>query len=109
MNFRFYNFLRSYIPPSLPYTAPSDSDVSSLASEDVTTHVRKPSLDIDQTSNISCASSSRGMLSHLSARQLSVLADCLLESHEFAKKFNSNHEQRNLLWKAGESLGGVLG
>ncbi|KAI5718763.1 hypothetical protein M8J76_000035 [Diaphorina citri] len=26
---------------------------------------------------------------------------CLLETHRFAKTFNSNHEQRNRLWKAG--------
>ena len=81
--------------------------MSSLASEDVTAHAQIPrknsSLDGDQASSIG-GSGTRGMLGHLSASQLGVLADCLLESHEFAKKFNSNHEQRNLLWKAGEPL-----
>lgn len=43
----------------------------------------------------------RGMYRHLSTQQLLTLADCLLESHLFAKKFNLDHEQRNLLWKAG--------
>ncbi|PAA89773.1 hypothetical protein BOX15_Mlig000993g4 [Macrostomum lignano] len=43
----------------------------------------------------------RGMYRHLSTDQLVVLADCLMESHMFAKKFNLDHEQRNLLWKAG--------
>jgi brefeldin A-inhibited guanine nucleotide-exchange protein len=33
--------------------------------------------------------------------QLLLLIDCLIESHMFARTFNSNHEQRNLLWKAG--------
>lgn len=33
--------------------------------------------------------------------QLLLLVDCLVESHLFARNFNSNHEQRNLLWKAG--------
>ena len=35
--------------------------------------------------------------------QLLLLIDCLVESHMFARAFNSNHEQRNLLWKAGRS------
>ncbi|XP_053393840.1 brefeldin A-inhibited guanine nucleotide-exchange protein 1-like isoform X3 [Mercenaria mercenaria] len=43
----------------------------------------------------------QGMYHFLSSAQLFKLVDCLLESHTFAKDFNSNHEQRNLLWKAG--------
>ncbi|XP_069166610.1 brefeldin A-inhibited guanine nucleotide-exchange protein 1 isoform X3 [Procambarus clarkii] len=43
----------------------------------------------------------QGMYRHLAASQLFTLLDCLMASHGFAKKFNSNHEQRNLLWKAG--------
>jgi hypothetical protein len=35
--------------------------------------------------------------------QLLLLIDCLVESHMFARTFNSNHEQRNLLWKAGKN------
>jgi uncharacterized protein YabN with tetrapyrrole methylase and pyrophosphatase domain len=31
----------------------------------------------------------------------SLLKYLLEESYEFSCKFNSNHEQRNLLWKAG--------
>lgn len=42
-----------------------------------------------------------GMYRYLNAGQLFYLVDCLLESHLFAKTFNSNSEQRNLLWKAG--------
>ncbi|XP_026283039.1 brefeldin A-inhibited guanine nucleotide-exchange protein 1 isoform X2 [Frankliniella occidentalis] len=42
-----------------------------------------------------------GMYCHLSSKHLLLLTDCLLQSHRFAKAFNSNHEQRNLLWKAG--------
>lgn len=42
-----------------------------------------------------------GMYCHLSSEHLFLLTDCLLQSHRFAKAFNSNHEQRNLLWKAG--------
>ncbi|KAK8729377.1 hypothetical protein OTU49_008796 [Cherax quadricarinatus] len=43
----------------------------------------------------------QGMYRHLTASQLFILLDCLMASHSFAKAFNSNHEQRNLLWKAG--------
>uniref|UniRef100_A0A8C2X611 ARF guanine nucleotide exchange factor 1 n=1 Tax=Cyclopterus lumpus TaxID=8103 RepID=A0A8C2X611_CYCLU len=43
----------------------------------------------------------QGMYSHLTSEQLFKLLDCLLESHDFAKAFNSNNEQRTLLWKAG--------
>ncbi|KAK3864361.1 hypothetical protein Pcinc_029956 [Petrolisthes cinctipes] len=43
----------------------------------------------------------QGMYRHLSGQQLFTLLDCLIASHSFAKAFNSNHEQRNLLWKAG--------
>ncbi|CAL4062209.1 unnamed protein product, partial [Meganyctiphanes norvegica] len=46
----------------------------------------------------------QGMYRHLSSPQLFILLDCLMKSHDFAKSFNSNHEQRNLLWKAGYQL-----
>jgi len=42
-----------------------------------------------------------GMYSYMSTSILLQLSDCLLESHEFAKSFNLNANQRNLLWKAG--------
>ena len=44
----------------------------------------------------------QGMYRNLSSKHLLLLTDCLLQSHRFAKAFNSNHEQRNLLWKAGK-------
>ncbi|XP_023318748.1 brefeldin A-inhibited guanine nucleotide-exchange protein 1 isoform X2 [Trichogramma pretiosum] len=43
----------------------------------------------------------QGMYCALSSNHLLKLVDCLLRSHRFAKSFNSNHEQRNILWKAG--------
>lgn len=46
----------------------------------------------------------QGMYRNLSSKHLLLLTDCLLQSHRFAKAFNSNHEQRNLLWKAGKWL-----
>ena len=42
-----------------------------------------------------------GMYSYMSTNILLKLTDCLMESHQFAKLFNCNHEQRNILWKAG--------
>ena len=45
-----------------------------------------------------------GMYVHLSSDQLFLLLDCLSETYEFAKQFNCNSEQRNILWKAGKSL-----
>lgn len=43
----------------------------------------------------------QGMYCSLTANHLLRLVECLLKSHRFAKNFNSNHEQRNVLWKAG--------
>jgi brefeldin A-inhibited guanine nucleotide-exchange protein len=41
------------------------------------------------------------MYVHLSSEQLFSLIECLDESFHFSRKFNSDHEQRNILWKAG--------
>lgn len=43
------------------------------------------------------------MYQYISFDQLILLVDCLIESHMFARTFNTNNEQRNLLWKAGKS------
>ncbi|KAG5838550.1 hypothetical protein ANANG_G00224830 [Anguilla anguilla] len=43
----------------------------------------------------------QGMYRHLSSAHLFKLLDCLLESHAFARDFNSNNEQRTALWRAG--------
>ena len=59
-------------------------------------HLLDPSHDAQQED--------QGMYQFLSSSQLLMYTDCLLESHRFAKQFNSNHEQRNILWKAGQSL-----
>lgn len=44
----------------------------------------------------------QGMYVHMTSAHLFKLLDCLLESHTFAKDFNSNSEQRTALWRAGE-------
>lgn len=49
----------------------------------------------------------QGMYRFLTSQQLFKLLDCLLESHRFAKAFNSNNEQRTALWKAGKRLRGA--
>lgn len=48
-----------------------------------------------------CQHEEQGMYRQLKTRHLFKLIKCLINSHRFAKKFNSNHEQRNILWRAG--------
>ena len=43
----------------------------------------------------------QGMYSVVPSHILIRLAQCLIQSHRFAKIFNQNHEQRNVLWRAG--------
>ncbi|XP_067620339.1 LOW QUALITY PROTEIN: brefeldin A-inhibited guanine nucleotide-exchange protein 1 [Eurosta solidaginis] len=50
---------------------------------------------------LDCQREEQGMYSYLHTRQLLILADCLMQSHRFAKRFNADHEQRNILWRAG--------
>jgi brefeldin A-inhibited guanine nucleotide-exchange protein len=42
-----------------------------------------------------------GMYAFISTPILIKLVDVLMQSHDFAKTFNGNQEQRNVLWKAG--------
>uniref|UniRef100_A0A673ZU74 ARF guanine nucleotide exchange factor 1 n=1 Tax=Salmo trutta TaxID=8032 RepID=A0A673ZU74_SALTR len=51
--------------------------------------------------DVQLAAQDQGMYHYLTSDQLFKLLDCLLESHRFAKAFNSNNEQRTVLWKAG--------
>lgn len=53
--------------------------------------------------DVSAEMQDQGMYRYLTSEQLFKLLDCLLESHRFAKAFNSNNEQRTLLWKAGRN------
>ncbi|XP_058860158.1 brefeldin A-inhibited guanine nucleotide-exchange protein 2-like [Acipenser ruthenus] len=46
-------------------------------------------------------SQDQGMYRYMSSPHLFKLLDSLLESHTFAKAFNSNSEQRTALWRAG--------
>ncbi|XP_072399618.1 brefeldin A-inhibited guanine nucleotide-exchange protein 1 isoform X2 [Diabrotica undecimpunctata] len=48
-----------------------------------------------------CQRDEQGMYKLLSSPHLLQLTECLLQSHRFAKAFNIDHDQRNLLWKAG--------
>lgn len=47
-----------------------------------------------------CQREEQGMYRLLSSPHLLRLVDCLLCSHRFAKTFNTNNAQRNVLWKA---------
>lgn len=58
----------------------------------------------DMTGNGQLTESQReeqGMYRLLNSSHLLQFTDCLLQSHRFAKCFNINQEQRNLLWRAG--------
>ncbi|EMP35746.1 Brefeldin A-inhibited guanine nucleotide-exchange protein 2 [Chelonia mydas] len=43
----------------------------------------------------------QGMYKYITSQHLFKLLDCLQESHSFSKAFNSNYEQRTVLWRAG--------
>lgn len=43
----------------------------------------------------------QGMYKFMSSQHLFKLLDCLQASHSFSKAFNSNYEQRTVLWRAG--------
>ncbi|XP_028926127.1 brefeldin A-inhibited guanine nucleotide-exchange protein 2 isoform X2 [Ornithorhynchus anatinus] len=58
---------------------------------------QKDTLDAD----IHIDSEAQGMYKHMSSKHLFKLLDCLQESHSFSKAFNSNYEQRTVLWRAG--------
>ena len=55
-------------------------------------------------SSVSETAAEAGMFPFLSSPQLLLFVDCLEESHQFAKSFNSNNEQRTFLMKAGELI-----
>lgn len=57
--------------------------------------------DASNPADLPAETQDQGMYRYLTSQQLFKLLDCLLESHRFAKAFNSNNEQRTLLWKAG--------
>ncbi|KAL1006479.1 hypothetical protein UPYG_G00072890 [Umbra pygmaea] len=57
--------------------------------------------DALEVGDICVETQDQGMYGYLTSEQLFKLIDCLLESHRFAKAFNSNNDQRTILWKAG--------
>ncbi|KAH8378040.1 hypothetical protein KR093_008657 [Drosophila rubida] len=54
-----------------------------------------------QQLQLDCQREEQGMYGYLRTRQLFTLAECLMQSHRFAKRFNADQDQRNLLWRAG--------
>lgn len=71
-----------------------DAETLAQAAADLTGNITThPMLD--------CQREEQGMYSYLRTRQLLTLADCLMQSHRFAKRFNADQEQRNILWRAG--------
>ncbi|XP_059618597.1 brefeldin A-inhibited guanine nucleotide-exchange protein 1 [Phlebotomus argentipes] len=69
-----------------------DAETLALATADLTGGV---------SSHTECQREEQGMYSYLTTPHLLKLTDCLMQSHRFAKQFNVNTEQKNVLWKAG--------
>uniref|UniRef100_UPI0037E781E2 brefeldin A-inhibited guanine nucleotide-exchange protein 2 n=1 Tax=Semicossyphus pulcher TaxID=241346 RepID=UPI0037E781E2 len=61
---------------------------------------QRDALEESETEGVQVGSD-QGMYRHMTSAHLFKLLDCLLESHTFAKDFNSNNEQRTALWRAG--------
>lgn len=70
-----------------------DAETLALATADITGNMT--------SSQTECQREEQGMYSYLNTRHLFQLVECLMESHRFAKRFNADHEQRNILWRAG--------
>ena len=43
----------------------------------------------------------QGMYQYMNTCHLLMMVECLAQSHHFARQFNTNASQRNVLWKAG--------
>lgn len=70
-----------------------DAETLALATADATGNL--------SSSQTECQREDQGMYSYLNTKHLFQLIECLMESHRFAKQFNADHEQRNILWRAG--------
>lgn len=70
-----------------------DAETLALATADITGSTT--------TSHNECQREEQGMYGYLNTPHLLQLVDCLLQSHRFAKRFNSDHDQRNELLRAG--------
>lgn len=44
------------------------------------------------------------MFDKLNENHLFMMVRCLLVTHDFAKRFNGDNEQRTILWKAGKPV-----
>ncbi|XP_058123944.1 brefeldin A-inhibited guanine nucleotide-exchange protein 2 [Anopheles ziemanni] len=77
--------------------AQATAELSSISSHPSGGHPSYPS----SLSGEECQREEQGMYSYLNTPHLLQLVDCLLQSHRFAKQFNSNNDQRTVLWKAG--------
>lgn len=70
-----------------------DAETLALATADATGSIASKQTE--------CQREEQGMYSYLNTKHLFQLIECLMESHRFAKQFNADHEQRNILWRAG--------
>lgn len=76
-----------------------DAETLAMATADLNQSGAVSVISIGEQSE--CQREEQGMYSYLSTTHLMKFVDCLIESHRFAKNFNQNQEQRNILWKSG--------
>lgn len=76
-----------------------DAETLALATADLNQSGSASVISISEHSE--CQKEEQGMYIYLKTPHLMKFVDCLLESHRFAKNFNQNYDQRNLLWKSG--------
>lgn len=58
-------------------------------------------IDTEELVNGALPLHKKAIFPYISYEHRLTLVQCLMESHKFAKTFNSNMEQRNILWEAG--------
>lgn len=81
-----------------------DAETLALATADITGYNNNNNVNNNEsikTNELELQREEQGMYSYLSTKHLLILTDCLVQSHRFAKKFNTDYNQRNVLWKAG--------
>ncbi|KAJ8277682.1 hypothetical protein GJAV_G00078540 [Gymnothorax javanicus] len=91
------DIFKTTIPHMLLTWRPAGTDGDHSSQLDVSEKQLRDTLGTD----VHVDTQDQGMYRYLTSEQLFKLLDCLLESHRFAKAFNSNNEQRTILWKAG--------
>ncbi|KAL7059279.1 hypothetical protein AAHC03_013401 [Spirometra sp. Aus1] len=90
------------LPDAVITDSPQTTDLPRVPSTPLTrTQPLNSVSDDDELVNGELPMNRRATYPYVSVENRLLLIKCLLESHRFAKAFNSNVEQRNILWEAG--------